>query len=94
VNGAQGASGIPGKDGNPGVKGATGAVGPKGVRGAPGMNGVAGPKGVKGAPGNVAHVEGGAVYVRWGRKSCGSQSTLLYEGELEYFLCIKEHLIL
>jgi len=40
---------------------------------------------VKGAPGNVAHVEGGAVYVRWGRKSCGSQSTLLYAGELSYY---------
>jgi len=40
---------------------------------------------VKRAPGNVAHVEGGAVYVRWGRKSCGSQSTLLYEGELDCY---------
>jgi len=79
INGTQGVSGIPGKNGNPGAKGAAGAAGPIGTKGAAGM------KGVKGALGNVAHIEGGAVYVRWGRKSCGSPSTLLYAGELDYY---------
>jgi len=53
--------------------------------GSPGLTGLRGPAGAPGAPGNVSHVEGGAVYVRWGRKSCGSQSALLYEGELNYY---------
>jgi len=57
-------------------------IGRDGLPGIPGLTGLRGPKGAPGAPGNVAHVEGGAVYVRWGRKSCGSQSTLLYAGEL------------
>ena len=38
------------------------------------MKGPAGPAGPPGPP------NGGAVYVRWGRKSCPGNTTLLYKG--------------
>jgi len=85
---------LPGSPGLTGLRGPTGAPGSKGAKGdlgPPGVSGLPGPIGIKGAPGNVSHIEAGAVYIRWGRKSCGSQSTLLYAGEKVQFTIILHH---
>ena len=49
----------------------TGDDGEAGPPGAPGIAGPAGPPSSK---------SGGAVYVRWGRKICPENSSLVYEG--------------
>ena len=49
----------------------TGDDGEAGPPGPPGADGPAGPPGPQG---------GGAVYVRWGRKICPENSSLVYEG--------------
>ena len=54
-------------------------TGEDGDAGLPGVQGVAGPAGPPGPP------SGGAVYVRWGRKTCPSNSTLVYEGKSSFF---------
>ena len=50
-------------------------LGEDGDAGPPGIQGNVGPAGPPGPPG------GGAVYVRWGRKTCPSDSSLVYEGK-------------
>ena len=50
-------------------------LGEDGEAGPSGVQGIAGPAGPPGPP------SGGAVYVRWGRKTCPSESTLVYEGK-------------
>lgn len=68
---------MPGLSGLPGQKG---EVGTHGTDGAPGVPGLPGTKGNNGQSGSNA-VGGGAVYIRWGRKSCGSNSNRMYEGK-------------
>ncbi|CAH1250391.1 COL6A5 [Branchiostoma lanceolatum] len=58
-----------GRDGRDGIPGASGLQGP------PGQKGNRGQLGSKGDPGT-----GGAVYVRWGRKTCPSGATTVYSG--------------
>ena len=50
-------------------------LGEDGEAGPSGVQGIAGPAGPPGPP------SGGAVYVRWGRKTCPSDSTLVYDGK-------------
>ena len=54
--------------------------------GPPGKPGKPGPRGSPGLNGNTGGVTGGAVYTRWGRKSCPttSQTTKLYSGMMQY----------
>ncbi|XP_067929603.1 short-chain collagen C4-like [Watersipora subatra] len=61
--------GPPGKDGLDGLPGPIGSTGPQGPSGPPG------PPGPASLP-----ASGGSVYTRWGRTSCGNDSTLLYAG--------------
>lgn len=57
--------------------------GDAGVRGTDGEHGLPGAKGNPGQSGSNS--VGGAVYNRWGRESCGSNSTRLYVGKLSGF---------
>ena len=52
-----------------------GRDGPAGLPGRTGDRGLPGPKGIPGSAG-----ESGAVYTRWGRTTCGDNSTVLYTG--------------
>ena len=71
--GPQGTKGLPGIQGPIGLQSEKGENGEKGERGEPGL---AGPQGLQGPVG------GGAVYVRWGNRSCpsGHGTELLYSG--------------
>ncbi|XP_019637841.1 PREDICTED: short-chain collagen C4-like [Branchiostoma belcheri] len=93
IPGASGLQGPPGQKGDlgqPGTKGARGA-GAKGAKGDTGLQGSKGQKGSQGASGNNGEYTisfyglllctGGAVYVRWGRKTCPSGgATIVYSG--------------
>lgn len=52
-----------------------GVAGSPGLAGDPGMPGATGPRGL---PGPVSDAR--SVYTRWGKKTCQSNATLLYEG--------------
>ncbi|CAH1228047.1 COL6A5 [Branchiostoma lanceolatum] len=94
--GAPGPKGEPGQKGDTagakGSKGETGIRGPKGLKGTPGNVGVGakgskgelgtrGPRGFKGTQGTPGNNGlGGAVYTRWGRKTCPSGATTVYSG--------------
>ncbi|XP_019644472.1 PREDICTED: collagen alpha-2(IV) chain-like [Branchiostoma belcheri] len=67
-----------GRDGRDGMAGAPGLKGESGQKGDIGLQGHQGAKGQKGAQGTNGL--GGAVYVRWGRKTCPSGATTVYSG--------------
>ena len=69
--GPEGESGIPGLIGPPGEKGDRGV---SGLQGEKGESGPTGPQGLRGIP------AGGAMYTRWGRKSCPSGREMVYTG--------------
>ncbi|XP_066279741.1 uncharacterized protein [Branchiostoma lanceolatum] len=70
-----------GRDGRDGRDGTAGAPGPKGEPGQKGETGIQGTKGQKGAQGTPGNDGlGGAVYTRWGRKTCPSGATTVYSG--------------
>ena len=69
--GEKGERGIPGLDGPPGEKGDKGVPG---LQGEKGERGPVGPQGPRGIP------AGGAMYTRWGRKSCPSGREVVYTG--------------
>jgi len=86
LSGAAGPQGLPGQKGDKGeagVEGVKGEQGDKGNPGVPGIRGVQGDKGSRGEQGSAANVESGAVYTRWGRKSCGNDSDILYTGKIK-----------
>ncbi len=66
--GEKGERGMPGPDGTAGEKGERGATGPQGEKGETGLTG---PQGLS---------AGGAMYTRWGRKSCPSGREVVYTG--------------
>ncbi|XP_067929602.1 short-chain collagen C4-like [Watersipora subatra] len=76
--------GPPGKDGLDGLPGPVGSTGPQGPSGAAGLPGPPGPPGLPGPPGppgpTSLSTSAGAVYTRWGKKTCGNDSTLVYAG--------------
>ncbi|XP_066265544.1 short-chain collagen C4-like isoform X2 [Branchiostoma lanceolatum] len=81
--GAKGEKGNVGLQGTKGQKGAIGQpgspdTGAKGAKGNTGLQGAKGQKGAQGMTGNNG--AGGAVYVRWGRKTCPSGRTTVYSG--------------
>ncbi|XP_019644471.1 PREDICTED: collagen alpha-1(XXIII) chain-like [Branchiostoma belcheri] len=69
-----------GRDGRDGMAGAPGLKGEPGQKGDTGLQGHQGAKGQKGAQGTNGL--GGAVYVRWGRKTCPSGATTVYSGKV------------
>ncbi|XP_067951943.1 short-chain collagen C4-like [Watersipora subatra] len=86
-----GPQGLPGSQGPTGPQGPPGSQGPTGLQGSQGLPGEEGKSGTVGAPGatgppgtpgiNGSSAEkGGVVYTRWGRTTCGDNSTLLYKG--------------
>jgi len=62
-------------------------AGASGSRGLPGITGPPGAKGSQGIPGKTPSLTLGATYTRWGKKSCGGNSSRIYEGD--YFNCLK-----
>ncbi|CAH1225152.1 MARCO [Branchiostoma lanceolatum] len=80
AKGAKGETGIQGAKGQKGAQGMTGnsGLGAKGAKGETGIQGAKGQKGAQGTPGNNGL--GGAVYTRWGRKTCPSGATTVYSG--------------
>ncbi|CAB4034371.1 Hypothetical predicted protein [Paramuricea clavata] len=66
----QGLPGLPGRDGRDGRD--AGLMGSSGKRG---------PRGPRGQAGKSGGVTGGAVYTRWGRKTCSNKTTQLYSGK-------------
>lgn len=50
------------------------------LAGKDGAPGPVGPPGPRGPPGISAPTQGGSVYTRWGRTTCGNNSELLYRG--------------
>ena len=70
--GPEGERGIPGLNGSPG--------GEKGDRGVPGLQGEKGERGPVGPQGLRGIHAGGAMYTRWGRKSCPSGRQVVYTG--------------
>lgn len=46
-----------------------------------GKRGPRGPRGPRGQAGKSGGVTGGAVYTRWGRKTCPKKTTQLYSGK-------------
>ena len=75
--GERGISGPVGPEGERGTSGLDGPPGEKGDRGVPGLQGERGPVGPQGPRGIPA---GGAMYTRWGRKSCPSGREVVYTG--------------
>ncbi|XP_078699698.1 uncharacterized protein LOC144926626 isoform X2 [Branchiostoma floridae x Branchiostoma belcheri] len=67
-----------GRDGRDGMAGSPGLKGESGQKGDIGLQGHQGAKGQKGEQGTNGL--GGAVYVRWGRKTCPSGATTVYSG--------------
>ena len=59
-----------GRDGLPGATGLPGTDGKRGPPGEPGRDGIPGASGQA----------GGVVYTRWGRNTCGNESSLIYAG--------------
>ncbi|XP_067951958.1 collagen alpha-1(IV) chain-like [Watersipora subatra] len=85
ATGSPGPQGLPGPQGPPGSQGPTGLQGSQGLPGEDGKSGAVGEPGAAGPPGtpgiNATSAEnGGVVYTRWGRTTCGDNSTLLYNG--------------
>ncbi|CAH1277243.1 COL6A5 [Branchiostoma lanceolatum] len=80
-DGRDGMAGTPGLKGEPGQKGDIGPPGDPGAKGSKGETGIQGAKGQKGAQGTPGNNGlGGAVYTRWGRKTCPSGATTVYSG--------------
>ncbi|XP_078614012.1 uncharacterized protein LOC144883390 [Branchiostoma floridae x Branchiostoma japonicum] len=81
IPGASGLQGPPGQKGDLGQSGSKGdrGSGAKGVKGNTGLQGAKGQKGAQGTTGSNIY-GGGAVYVRWGRKTCTSGATTVYTG--------------
>ena len=73
-----------GRDGNDGKDGQPGHSPPNGKKGDPGSPGEAGPRGPpgqRGPPGkSISFGQSGAVYVRWGKIECPSNSDRVYQG--------------
>ncbi len=61
--------------------GQPGPMGPSGIDGIPGSVGPSGPRGAPGHPGLDMGTTG-AVYIRWGRTTCPSNSELCYAGKV------------
>ncbi|XP_078698440.1 uncharacterized protein LOC144925971 isoform X2 [Branchiostoma floridae x Branchiostoma belcheri] len=79
--GDRGSIGLQGSKGQKGDRGSTGLQGSKGQKGDRGSTGLQGSKGVKGTTGSTGPKgPGGAVYVRWGRTTCPSGATKVYNG--------------
>ncbi len=78
--GEKGERGIPGPVGPPGERGMLGPVGPPGNRGVTGLQGEKGERGLTGPQGSRGIAAGGAMYTRWGRKSCPSGREVVYTG--------------
>ncbi|XP_067951934.1 short-chain collagen C4-like [Watersipora subatra] len=89
--GPQGPQGLPGSQGPPGPQGPPGVQRPTGLQGSQGLPGEDGQSEAVGAPGatgppgtpgtnGTSAENGGVVYTRWGRTTCGDSSTLLYNG--------------
>ncbi|XP_035686189.1 collagen alpha-4(IV) chain-like [Branchiostoma floridae] len=82
-DGRDGVAGAPGLKGDPGQKGDIGSTGEpgEGAKGSKGETGLQGAKGQKGEHGTSANNGvGGAVYTRWGKKTCRSGTTTVYSG--------------
>ena len=75
-----GRDGRDGTQGLAGEKGERGVPGPKGDTGDRGVPGTVGPKGERGPTGPRGIPAGGAMYTRWGRKSCPSGRQAVYTG--------------
>ncbi|XP_035686326.1 short-chain collagen C4-like [Branchiostoma floridae] len=85
--GLQGAKGMKGDMGSTGLQGARGDRGYTGLQGARGAMGPTGPQGAKGQKGYRGYTgstgpkgPGGAVYIRWAKKTCPSGATTVYSG--------------
>ncbi|XP_067945035.1 short-chain collagen C4-like [Watersipora subatra] len=78
ADGNDGVDGLPGRNGLPGPDGEKGAAGKAGKQGNKGAEGLVGEPGRKGEAGPAGKRE--AIYTRWGRTSCGSDASLVYEG--------------
>lgn len=78
--------GPPGEPGEPGPEGLPGPQGPSGIPGPPGPPGRDGRDAVAVinagdiCPGPNPQLEGGAIFVRWGRTDCPDSSELIYSG--------------
>ncbi|XP_078698444.1 uncharacterized protein LOC144925972 isoform X2 [Branchiostoma floridae x Branchiostoma belcheri] len=82
LKGAKGDIGVQGLQGPKGDRGSASVQGSKGQKGDRGSTGLQGSKGQKGDSGSTGlqGSKGGAVYVRWGRTTCPSGATKVYNG--------------
>ena len=79
-DGRDGTQGSAGEKGERGIPGPVGPPGEKGDRGVPGLQGERGEMGPTGPQGSRGIAAGGAMYTRWGRKSCPLGREEIYIG--------------
>ncbi|KAJ8044644.1 Short-chain collagen C4 [Holothuria leucospilota] len=78
--GPPGEPGEPGPEGRPGPQGPSGIPGPPGPPGRDGRDAVAVINAGDICPGPDPQLEGGTIFVRWGRTDCPESSELVYSG--------------